>query len=151
MDKLGLIAGGGDLPIRIWEACRAQGRPVFVIRLKGYADETLQAADGVDLALGEFGKCLDALKKAKCGSVCLAGKVSRPDFSTFKVDFKGMTVLPGIVRTELTSGLETPRLARAVAMEVRSACAASRRPSTSTIPAPTTSISATRLAAPAPS
>lgn len=97
MDKLGLIAGGGDLPIRIVEACRAQGRPVFVIRLKGYAEEPLQAAEGVDLSLGEFGKCLDALKKARCQSVCLAGKVSRPDFSTFKVDLKGMTVLPGIV------------------------------------------------------
>lgn len=97
MDKLGLIAGGGDLPIRIVEACRAQGRPVFVIRLKGYAEDALQSADGVDLALGEFGKCLDALRKARCRSVCLAGKVNRPDFSSFKVDFKGMTVLPGIV------------------------------------------------------
>ena len=97
MDKLGLIAGGGDLPLRIVEACRAQVRPVFVIRLKGYADEALQSAEGVDLSLGEFGKCLSALKKAKCRSVCLVGKVSRPDFGSFKVDLKGMSVLPGIV------------------------------------------------------
>ncbi|HRH19504.1 MAG TPA: UDP-2,3-diacylglucosamine diphosphatase LpxI [Brevundimonas sp.] len=97
MDRLGLIAGGGDLPVRIVAACRAQGRPLFVIRLKGYADAALQTTDGVDLALGEFGKCLDALKKAGCSSVCLAGKVSRPDFSTFKVDLKGMTLLPGII------------------------------------------------------
>jgi len=95
--RLGLIAGGGELPIRIVEACRTQGRPLFVIRLRGYADDALQAADGVDLALGEFGRCLDALKKAGCASVCLAGQVNRPDFSTFKVDLKGMTVLPGIV------------------------------------------------------
>ena len=98
MERLGLIAGGGDLPVRIVQACRDQGRPVFVIRLKGYADEALQSADGVDLALGEFGKCLDALKKAGCAAVCLAGKVSRPDFATFKVDLKGMTVLPGIIQ-----------------------------------------------------
>ena len=97
MDRLGLIAGGGDLPIRIVEACRAQGRPVFVIRLSGFADSALQAAGGVDLSLGEFGKCLDALKTAECRSVCLAGKVSRPDFASFKVDLKGVTVLPGII------------------------------------------------------
>lgn len=97
MDKLGLIAGGGDLPIRIVAACSDQGRPLFVIRLKGYADDALKTAEGVDLSLGEFGKCLEALRKARCSSVCLAGKVSRPDFSTFKVDLKGMTVLPGIV------------------------------------------------------
>lgn len=97
MERLGLIAGGGDLPIRILEACRDQGRPVFVIRLNGYAEAALQSAEGVDLSLGEFGKCLEALKGADCRAVCLAGKVSRPDFSTFKVDFKGMTVLPGII------------------------------------------------------
>lgn len=96
MGRLGLIAGGGDLPVRVLARCRAQGRPVFVIRLKGFADEALAGTEGVDLSLGEFGKCLDALKRAGCASVCLAGKVSRPDFSTFKVDLKGMTVLPGI-------------------------------------------------------
>ena len=98
MTKLGLIAGGGDLPIRIVAACEAQNRPVFVIRLLGFADDALQSATGVDLALGEFGRCLEALKTAGCQSVCLAGKVSRPDFSNFKVDFKGMTVLPGIIQ-----------------------------------------------------
>lgn len=97
MARLGLIAGGGDLPLRILEACRAQGRPVFVVRLKGHADPALQSAEGADLALGEFGKCLDALRKAGCRSVCLAGKVGRPDFGSFKVDLKGMRVLPGIV------------------------------------------------------
>lgn len=98
MNRLGLIAGGGDLPIRVLDACRAQGRPVVVIRLAGFADDALQQADGVDISLGEFGKCLDVLKKTECRSVCLAGNVSRPDFSTFKVDFKGMTVLPGIIQ-----------------------------------------------------
>ena len=37
MDKLGLIAGGGGLPLEIARACLATGRPVYVIRLRGFA------------------------------------------------------------------------------------------------------------------
>ena len=97
MEKLGLIAGGGALPLRVAERCRQTGRPVFVVRLKGFAEADLSAFEGADIGLGEFGKCVDALKRAGCRSVCLAGIVKRPDFANFKVDLKGMRVLPGIV------------------------------------------------------
>ncbi len=97
MDKLGLIAGGGALPLRVAERCRQTDRPVFVVRLKGFAEADLTAFEGADIGLGEFGKCVDALKRAGCRSVCLAGIVKRPDFANFKVDLKGMRVLPGIV------------------------------------------------------
>ena len=97
MDKLGLIAGGGALPLRVAERCRQTDRPVFVVRLKGFAEADLTAFEGADIGLGEFGKCVDALKRAGCRSVCLAGIVKRPDFANFKVDLQGMRVLPGIV------------------------------------------------------
>ena len=35
MTRLGLIAGGGRLPLEIAEHCRRTGRPLFVVRLKG--------------------------------------------------------------------------------------------------------------------
>ena len=41
MDKLGLIAGGGALPLRVAERCRQTDRPVFVVRLKGFAEAGL--------------------------------------------------------------------------------------------------------------
>ena len=97
MDKLGLIAGGGALPLRVAERCRQTDRPVFVVRLKGFAEADLTAIEGADIGLGEVGTCVDALKRAGCRSVCLAGIVKRPDFANFKVDLKGMRVLPGIV------------------------------------------------------
>ena len=37
MSKLGLIAGGGGLPVEIAQHCERSGRPLFVIRLKGFA------------------------------------------------------------------------------------------------------------------
>ncbi len=97
MSKLGLIAGGGALPVSVAARCEAEGRPVFVVRLAGFADAHLARYPGLEAGLAEFGKTLSALKKAGCTAVCFAGTVSRPDFRTLKPDLKGAALLPGIV------------------------------------------------------
>jgi len=97
MQKLGLIAGGGNLPVEIAEHCVRSGRPLFVIRLKGFAGQGLEPYAGAEVGLAELGKCIKALKRAGCRSVCLAGRVSRPDFSTWMPDLRGLAALPGIL------------------------------------------------------
>jgi DUF1009 family protein len=97
MDKLGLIAGGGALPVEVARACVDAGRSVFVVRLKGLADPALDEYPGVDAAIGELGKMLKALKAAKCAAVCMTGVVQRPDFSKLAVDMRGLAALPGII------------------------------------------------------
>ena len=98
MSKLGLIAGGGDLPLSIAARCEAEGRPVFVVRLTGFADAHLTRYPGIEAGMAEIGRVLGALKKAECQSVCFAGIVNRPDFKNLKPDFKGATLLPGIIK-----------------------------------------------------
>lgn len=97
MARLGLIAGGGGLPLEIAEHCRRVGRPVFVIRLKGFAEPALAGFDGADVGLAELGKCIKALKRAACEAVCLAGRVTRPDFATLAPDLRGLTALPAVI------------------------------------------------------
>lgn len=97
MRKLGLIAGGGALPVSVAARCEAEGRPVFLVRLAGFADVHLARYPGVDAGIAEFGKILSALKKADCTAVCFAGTVNRPDFKTLKPDLRGATLLPGII------------------------------------------------------
>jgi DUF1009 family protein len=98
MTKLGLIAGGGSLPLEIAEHCRRSGRPVFVVRLKGFVDEpALRAFDGADVGLAELGKCVRTLKAAACQAVCLAGRVTRPDFTKLAPDLRGLAALPGVI------------------------------------------------------
>ena len=97
MSKLGLIAGGGALPVSVAARCEAEGRPVFLVRLAGFADVHLARYPGIDAGIAEFGKILSALKKAGCTGVCFAGTVSRPDFKTLKPDLKGAALLPGII------------------------------------------------------
>jgi UDP-2,3-diacylglucosamine hydrolase len=96
--RLGLVAGGGDLPVRVAARCEAEARALFVVRLKGFASDTLARFEGIDSGLGEFGRTLSALRDAGCREVCFAGTVSRPDFSQLKPDLKGATVLPGLIK-----------------------------------------------------
>ena len=95
--KLGLIAGGGELPQAVAQRCEAEGRGVYIVRLDGFADPHLTRWPGDDFGMAQIGAILKALKSNGCGAVCLAGIVSRPDFKTLKPDFKGATLLPGIV------------------------------------------------------
>ncbi|HEX8568784.1 MAG TPA: UDP-2,3-diacylglucosamine diphosphatase LpxI [Caulobacteraceae bacterium] len=93
--KLGLIAGGGSLPLEIAERRRAAGADVFVLRLKGMADPALARFAGADIGVAELGRAIAALQEAGCDSVCLAGIVRRPDFAALKPDLRGLAALPG--------------------------------------------------------
>lgn len=97
MMKLGLIAGGGDLPLAIGRRCEAEARPFYVIRLAGFADTHLERWPGAEFGMAEIGGVLKRLKAEGCGSVCMAGNVARPDFKSLRPDLKGASVLPGII------------------------------------------------------
>ena len=97
MAKLGLIAGGGALPVVLAEQCRLAGRPLFVLRLKGMADPALDAYPGAEAALGQMGRWLGLLHDAGCEAVCMAGRVARPDFSTLKLDLRALKALPRVL------------------------------------------------------
>ncbi|EWY42150.1 hypothetical protein N825_19810 [Skermanella stibiiresistens SB22] len=88
LPKLGIIAGGGDLPTRLVEACRAAGREIFVLGLEGHAERDNPALP-VDLwsRLGAGGAMLDALRRAEVRDIVLAGRVRRPSLLELKPDW----------------------------------------------------------------
>ena len=95
--KLGLIAGGGGLPMEIVRRREAAGADVFVLRLRGMADPELACVPGTDVGIAELGRAFDALQAAGCDTVCMAGVVKRPDFASLKPDLRGLASLPGAV------------------------------------------------------
>lgn len=94
--RLGLIAGGGELPVHVAAAAAAEGRLGCVIALEGFADRS-QYENPVACGLARFGAMVKALHHARCDAVCFAGIVTRPDFSALKPDLKGMALLPKVV------------------------------------------------------
>jgi DUF1009 family protein len=95
--KLGLIAGGGGLPLTLAEHCQRTGRPYFVIRLRGFADPPLEAHPGEVAGIAEIGRIVRLARSAGCEALCFAGIVRRPDFAALKPDLRGVAWLPGAV------------------------------------------------------
>jgi UDP-2,3-diacylglucosamine hydrolase len=93
--KLGLIAGGGGLPLALAEHCQRTGRPYFVIRLKGFAEPPLEDHPGESAGLAEIGRIVRLARSAGCEALCFAGMVRRPDFAALTPDMRGLTWLPG--------------------------------------------------------
>lgn len=96
MDKLGLIAGSGSLPVEIAESCVDAGRSLYIVRLKG-SDEALTEYPGTEAGLGQLGKVLKSLKQAKVQSVCMIGKVDRPNIASLIPDAGGLRYWPGLI------------------------------------------------------
>jgi DUF1009 family protein len=87
--KLGLIAGGGGLPFRLLAACRATGREVFVLALRGHAQPDL--VDNVPHAwirMGEAATGFDILRDAGVQEIVMAGPVLRPTLSDLRPSWR---------------------------------------------------------------
>ena len=77
--KLGIVAGGGTLPLHLIAACRAAGREFYVLALTDQADLTLTQGVPHDWnRLGAGGAGLEKLRDAGVKDVVFAGRVKRP-------------------------------------------------------------------------
>jgi hypothetical protein len=93
--RLGLIAGGGDLPVRLLDACRASGREVFVVALEGQAAPSLVGSDTPHAwaRIGAAGRIVDLLRQAGVEELIMAGKVERPSLAALRPDWRALKFL----------------------------------------------------------
>lgn len=88
MGRLGIIAGGGDLPARLIDTCRAGGRDFFVVALEGQADPSLtRDAPSAWFRIGAAGAILDCLRREGVRDIILAGRVRRPSLAEMRPDW----------------------------------------------------------------
>jgi UDP-2,3-diacylglucosamine hydrolase len=95
--KIGVIAGGGELPVRIAEHCATIGAPYYVARIVGVSDPSLATHPGGDFGLGEMGVRFRALREAGCDAVTFVGIVKRPDFKSLKLDARAALMMPRVL------------------------------------------------------
>ena len=94
LPTLGIIAGGGRLPLQLIECCQASGRDFFVVALEGIADMAAVAAvPHAVVRLGAVGESLEKLKAAGAKELVLAGRVKRPSLSSLRPDFAGAKLI----------------------------------------------------------
>jgi DUF1009 family protein len=95
--KLGIIAGGGELPVVLADHCAAEKRPYFVARVSPYADRALERHPGVTNGLGAMGARIEAMRSAGCDAVVLLGQVPRPNFAALDFDDGARAMLPALL------------------------------------------------------
>jgi UDP-2,3-diacylglucosamine hydrolase len=89
VDKLGIVAGSGDLPRRILDAAKAAGRPVFILGLEGFAEPSLTADTPHGwIRLGAAADGLDMLREEGVRELVLAGAVRRPSLLALRPDWR---------------------------------------------------------------
>lgn len=95
--KLGIIAGGGELPVVLAEHCASEGRDYFIARITPLADAALERHPGVGHGLGAMGARMEALRAAGCDAIVLVGKVPRQDPRTLDLDEGGLAMVPALL------------------------------------------------------
>lgn len=95
--KLAIIAGAGELPVRIVDHCKTTNAPYYVARIVGVTDDVLRNEPGGDFGLGEMAARFRAMREAGCDAVTFVGIVKRPDFKTLKLDARAALMLPKVL------------------------------------------------------
>lgn len=92
--KLGILAGGGDLPARLVSACRGIARDVFVVGFEGISDaSSVESADHAWTRLGTVGRTIELLHAANVEDLVMAGPIKRPSLRAIGLDSRGTRVL----------------------------------------------------------
>ncbi len=92
--KLGMIAGGGMMPVEIIKHCKAAGREIFVIGLESFAsEEQLSDAPHIFAKIAEAGKMVKAFKQHNVYEIVLAGGIKRPSFKELIPDWLGLKII----------------------------------------------------------
>ena len=104
-EPLGLIAGGGLMPIRVADAAQKTGRPVFCVLVEGYANPADYARFPHEVvALGRIGRMMELLHTHCVVDLVLAGRVTRPSLLTFRFDAEGARLLAKLGRRAIFGG-----------------------------------------------
>jgi lipid-A-disaccharide synthase len=93
LPKLGILAGSGELPVRIIQACQDAGRDYFVIAFEGQTDPELLKILGNNhdvphawVRLGAAGTALKKLHEAGVDELVMAGAIKRPGLKDLRPD-----------------------------------------------------------------
>jgi len=113
--KVGMIAGGGNMPVEIIKHCKEKGIEIFVVGLETFAtEEQLKDTPHCFAKIAEAGKMIKAFRNQNISNIVLAGGIKRPSLKELIPDWEGMKII-----TKLTlKKMSDDNLFRAVINEI---------------------------------
>ncbi len=94
---IGLIFGETEFPKYILQKVKKKYKYLIIDLTKKKIFK--KDKNSYSVSIGQFGKIISILKSNNCKKVLFAGKVSKPNFKSMKLDFKGVFYLPKIIKS----------------------------------------------------
>lgn len=92
--RIGIIAGRGDLPLKLATNLQNKGQSPYLLLVKGEANPDQYTSFPHDIIpITKIGRFLKVLKRENCKRVTLIGPVARPDFKNILPDIEGLKLL----------------------------------------------------------
>lgn len=88
---LGVIAGAGNLPGKLLNACDRRGQEVFVVAIDGQTNPSITKGRNHMIArMGAAGKIIKTLKSHDVRDLVMIGSVRRPTLAELRPDFRAL-------------------------------------------------------------
>jgi lipid-A-disaccharide synthase len=97
MTRIGILAGGGRLPLMVAESAAARGASVHIVAIEGEADPAVAGFPHTWVNWGEIGRMVEALRGHGGEELVIAGAVRRPDLWKIRPDAGFFRSLPQIL------------------------------------------------------
>jgi DUF1009 family protein len=112
MSRIGILAGGGRLPLTIAESAAARGETVHIVGIEGEADPAIAGFPHTWVNWGQIGRMVATLQGDGGRHMVIAGAVTRPDLRRIRPDAGFFRSLPQILK--LMAGGDDSVLTRVV-------------------------------------
>ena len=94
---IGLFLGDGDFSDIVLNKIKKLNKKYFIIDLSK-KNRFKNDVNSHKISIGRFGKIISLINKKKSKKVLFAGKITKPKFSTLRLDFKGIYYMPNIIK-----------------------------------------------------
>jgi UDP-2,3-diacylglucosamine hydrolase len=109
--RIGILAGGGRLPLTIAESVIERGGSVHIVAIEGEADASIARFPHTWVNWGQVGRMVSTFRK-RADAMVIAGSVRRPDLWKLRPDWGFLFSLPQIL--EMMAGGDDSVLSRVV-------------------------------------
>ena len=94
---LGILAGGGTLPIEVAEAVARSGRKLHIVGIEGEADAAIAGYSHTWVNWGGIGAMVGALRDNGCAEMVIVGRVRRPNLMALRPDLGFVVSFPNLL------------------------------------------------------
>jgi UDP-2,3-diacylglucosamine hydrolase len=102
LEPIAIFAGRGNLPKMLIEDCQKKGRRFFIFLLEGEKYEIdYSHFNPLKIGYGEMEKFLTTMKENQINNLVFIGGVTKPNFSSLKVDKRGAILLAKILANKI--------------------------------------------------